>query len=230
MPTLQVTTIAEDDQVRNTGVMVLGMEPNTVTGQVWPADKPVDQNCLALYPGACLKLEAQYKIMISFNGQPVGSTTSTTGVPAAGFGYSCEFIKKEKSHPLQQPQFPQEIVRTVLTDESANFVCKLREFPAGVPGVGVLDVYYVGALNPQFIADYIMFLTVWITYGRTVVYGSDIQDLCVLGWANSDNTMYITKPDGTFAFSWPDAIGPWVSCEEVAVLQRQNLGLSILYS
>jgi len=226
LPTLQVVTIPEDDQVRNTGVIVFGLSPDMTT---WPSDKPVDQYCLA-NPGACIKLESQYKIMISFNGIPVGATTTTAGAPASGFGYACQFIKKEKFHPLQGPQFSQEVIRTVLTDESANFVCKLRELPAGVPGVGVLDVYYVGSLLPQFIADYVMVVTVWQTYGRTTVYGTDMQDICLLGWANSDNTMYITKPDGTLAFSWPDAIGPWVSCEEAAVLQRQNLGLTVLYS
>jgi hypothetical protein len=227
LPTLEVTTIPEDDQVRNTGVMILGLQPNLAT---WPSDKPVDVNCINSYPGTCLKLESQYKFMVTLNGQPLGLTSNQMGAPSSNFGYFCQFVKKEKLHPLQHPQWPQEVVVTTLTDESAHFVCKLRQDPAGLAGVGVLDVYYTGTLEPQFIADYVMLLTVWYTLGRTTIWGSDIQDLCLLGWANSDNTMYITKPDGTYAFSWPDPLGPWVSCEEAAILQRQNLGLTPLYT
>jgi hypothetical protein len=212
VPTLQVTTVAEDDQIRNTGVMVFGLVP--LAG--WPSDKPIDQYCLA-NPGACIKKEAQYKIMVSFNGQPVP------------FSLACQFIKKEWMHPLQHVQFPQEVIATVLTDESANFVCKLRQSSPALPGVGVLDVYYVGLQQKQYIADYIMVLDVWTAIGRTTVYGTDMQDLCVLGWANSSNTWYETKPDGTKAFSWPDPIGPWASCQDAAVLQRYNLGLPLLY-
>jgi hypothetical protein len=215
LPTLQVTTIAEDDQWRDTGVIVFGLVP--LPG--WPSDKPTDPYCMA-NPGACIKKEAQYKIMVTFNGVPVDFTV-------AGAGFSCEFVKKEWLHPLQKAQFSQEVIATALTDESANFVCKFRP---GKPGVGVLDVYYVGPQQKQYIADYIMVVSVWETFGRTTVYGVDMQDICVLGWANSNNTMYLTKPDGTLAFAWPDPIGPWVSCEDAANLQRANLGLPLLYS
>ena len=101
------------------------------------------------------------------------------------FNVACQFIKKEKMHPLQKPQFPTEQLRTVLTDESANFVCKLR---SGKPGVGVLDVYYIGPQEKQFIADYVMVVSVWTTFGATTVYGAEIQDVCVLGWAIDDAT------------------------------------------
>jgi hypothetical protein len=171
-------------------------------------------------PGACIKKEAQYKIMVTFNGVPVDFTV-------AGAGLSCEFVKKEWLHPLQKAQFSQEVIATALTDESANFACKFRP---GKPGVGVLDVYYIGPQEKQYIADYIMVVSVYETFGRTTVYGVDMQDICVLGWANSSNTMYLTKPDGTLAFAWPDPIGPWVSCEDAANLQRANLGLPLLYS
>jgi len=223
-PTLQVKTIPEDDEVRQTGVIIFNLEPKTAT---W--DKPLDLYCLNTHPmildahnnlvpdlkhSVCEKKEAQYKILVTFNGVPVN------------FNYACEFIKKEKLHPLQHPQMLQEVIRTVVTDESANFACKLRP---GKPGVGVLDVYYLGIQEKEFIADYIMVVYVWQTFGRTTVYGVEMQDVCLLGWANDDNTMYITKPDGTKAFSWPDPLGPFVSCEEAAVLQRQNLGLPLLY-
>jgi len=207
IPTLQVTTIAEDDEVRQTGVIVIGLTPNPG----WPKDS--DAYCNA-NPGACIKKEAQYKILVSLNGVPVN------------FNLACQFIKKEKLHPLQKPQGTYEVLRTVLTDESANFVCKLR---SGKPGVGVIDVYYVGPQEKQFMADYVMVVAVWQTFGRTVLYGTEIQDVCVIGWAVDANTMIITKPDGTNHFSWPDPLGPFHSCEDLALWERANQGLPLLY-
>jgi len=206
-PTLQVVTIAEDDEKRETGIMVLGLQPKG------PWDKPNDAYCAA-NPGACIDKLAQYKIMVTFNGVPVN------------FNVDCQFIKKEKMHPLQKPQFPTEQLRTVLTDESANFVCKLRQ---GKPGVGVLDVYYVGPQEKQFIADYVIVVQVWQTFGTTTVYGAEIQDVCVLGWAIDSNTMRLTKPDGTQHFSWPDTLGPFAGCEEAALWERDAMGLPLLY-
>jgi hypothetical protein len=225
MPTLQVTTIAEDDQIRNTGVIVMDLLPHAADATHPGWDKGVDPYCvtntIVLPDGTvvsvCEKKLAQYKIMVSFMGQPVP------------FTIACQFIKKELLHPLQHPQFTQEVIATALTDESANFVCKLRQSSPALPGVGVLDVYYVGVQQKQYIADYIMALNVWTTIGRTTVYGTDMQDICVLGWAIDTNTMLLTKPDGKLAFSWPDPLGSFVSCEDAAVLQRQNLGLPILY-
>jgi len=215
MPTLQVTTIAEDDEVRQTGVIVIGLNP----APGWPVDKPPDPYCQA-NPGHCTKKEAQYKIIVSFNGLP------------QPFSYACQFIKKEKLHPLQKPQGAYEVLRTVLTDESAGFVCKFRP---GKVGVGVLDVYYVGPQQKQYMADYVMIVSVWETLGRTVVYGAEMQDICVIGWAvgtsanDPANTMIITKPDGTNHFSWPDPLGPFHSCEDLALWERANQGLPLLY-
>jgi len=208
VPTLEVFTIAEDDEVRKTGIIVLGLTPK---GTDWT--KPSDAYCDA-NPGDCVDKLSQHKILVTFNGVPVT------------FSVDCQFIKKEKLHPLQKPQFPEEQLRTVLTDESANFVCKLRE---GKPGVGVLDVYYIGPQEKQFIADYVLIISAWTTIGRTVVYGMEVQDVCVLGWAIDKNTIVITKPSGDQHFSWPDALGPFVSCEEAALWQRDNQGLPVLY-
>jgi len=210
LPTLQVLTIPEDDEVRKTGVIILGLTP--MPG--WPNDKPVDPYCIA-NPGACVKKLAQYKILVTFNGVPVSFDINY-----------CQFIKKEKMHPLQKPQFPEEVLRTVLTDESANFECKLRD---GKPGVGVLDVYYVGPQEKQFMADYVMVVSVTTTIGAYVVYGVEMQDVCVLGWAVNDNTMLLTKPDGTNHFIWPDPLGPFDNCETLALWQRANQGLPLLY-
>jgi hypothetical protein len=117
-------------------------------------------------------------------------------------------------------------LRTVLTDESDNFVSKLRP---GKPGVGVLDVYYTGLQEKQFIADYVMVVSVFETFGATTVFGTEIQDVCVLGWAISLNTMVLTKPDGTRHFSWPDTLGPFDGCEEAALWERDAMGLPVLY-
>jgi hypothetical protein len=207
-PTLEVTTIAEDDEVRKTGIIVLGLTPKTG----WDP-KPSDAYCNA-NPGDCIDKLSQHKILVTFNGVPVT------------FNVDCQFIKKEKLHPLQKPQFSEEQLRTVVTDESANFVCKLR---TGKPGVGVLDVYYVGPQEKQFIADYVMVVMVWTTIGTTTIYGAEVQDVCVLGWAIDSNTIRITKPSGDAHYSWPDALGPFVSCEEAALWERDNQGLPVLY-
>lgn len=199
-PTLEVLTIPEDDEVRKTGVIVFGLRP----GVGWP--KP--------YENGTDKL-AQYKILVTYNGVPVA------------FNVECQVIKKEKNHPIQQPQFEEENLQTVLTDHSANFKCKLRQ---GKPGVGVLDLYYIGVQEKQFIADYIVKVHVWTTIGNFVVHGTEIQDVCVLGWAIDDNHLVFTKPDGTEHDSWPDPLGPFVSCEEAAIWQRDFLGLPFRYS
>ena len=206
-PKLEVVTIPEDDELRKTGVIIIGLSPKL------PWDKPYDRWCYDR-PGRCVDKLSQHKILVTFNGVPVN------------FHVDCQFIKKEKLHPLQKPQFKREQLKTVLTDESLSFKCKLRP---GKPGVGVLDVYYVGPQEKQFIADYIMVVQVWLKIGSTTVYGIDVQDICVLGWAIDTNTMRIWKPDDTYHFSWPDALGPFVSCEEAALWQRDNQGLPLLY-
>jgi len=207
-PKLEVVTIPEDDELRKTGVIIIGLSPKLPT---W--DKPYDRWCYDR-PGRCVDKLSQHKILVTFNGVPVN------------FKVDCQFIKKEKLHPLQKRQFEREELRTVLSDESALFKCKLR---SGKPGVGVLDVYYVGPQEKQFIADYIMVVQVWAKFGSTTVFGIEVQDVCVLGWAIDYNTMRIWKPDNTYHFSWPDALGPFVSCEEAALWQRDNQGLPLLY-
>lgn len=227
-PTLNVVTIAEDDEKRETGIMVLGLLPGhggIYDPTQWPyPDKPLDPYCYItdsagnLQFGPCIDKLSQHKILVTFNGVPVN------------FNVACQFIKKEKLHPLQHPQGSWEQLKTVLTDESAGFVCKLRQ---GKPGVGVLDVYYVGTQAKQFIADYIMVVSVWAKFGSTTVYGTELQDICVLGWAiglpGMPNTFVLTKPDGTHHFSWPDPLGSFVGCEEAALWQRDAMGLPVEY-
>jgi hypothetical protein len=140
---------------------------------------------------------------------------------------------------------------------SNKFVCKPRwKSPASsiLESVGVLDVYYVGPLpTPQttvngvptggvtgksvgyWISDNIVTVEAFFTAGRTVVFGSDIQDLCTLGWAINTNVVtvpatwnvVITKPDGTGHYIWANAFGQFVSCERLALAERNVLGIPL---
>ena len=87
-----------------------------------------------------------------------------------------------------------------------------------------------------WIADNILVVEAFFTVGRTVVFGSDIQDICVLGWASrrappstqqSIPHGYITKPAGRCALHLAERMGNFVSCEELALAQRDVLGLVI---
>jgi hypothetical protein len=89
-----------------------------------------------------------------------------------------------------------------------------------------------------WIADNIMVVEAFFTVGRTVVFGSDIQDICVLGWVPTGplNTQIltplappfsITKPDGTVHNMWPTPMSTFVGCEELALAQRDILGITL---
>jgi hypothetical protein len=212
-PTLNVVTIAQDDQLRKTGVIVF-----TDTAADFQAGVFTHQD-----------LMAQFKILVSYNGLQVNPT-----------GLQCFVIEKDKYNPLKHPQGTWEDLVTIPKDMSNNFICKWR---SGPPGVGVLDVYFTsGALAgtsygfgaqtqlSQFIADYVLVVYAWYTVGRNTVYGTDIQDICVLGWPllnNGDTGYMITKPDGTFHWVYADQLGPWVNCEDAALYEHAILGLPI---
>jgi hypothetical protein len=95
----------------------------------------------------------------------------------------------------------------------------------------ILDVYFTGPFDGHYIADTILVVTVSLTLGRTVIFGSDIQDICVLGWAMGtlatakQPTVTITKPDATYHYIWDNSLGTFVGCEDLALLQRQTLGI-----
>jgi hypothetical protein len=160
---------------------------------------------------------AQFKILISYNGVPVtGSIT-------------CQFVEKDKANPLKDQQFPAENLKTV-PKENPNFICKFRW---GKPGVGVIDVYYIGAAKGQYIADYILVVGAGMAVGRTTVFGAEIQDICLLGWPviEAGAPYIITKPDGTQHYVYADPLGlpteKWASCEDVALMQKDQLGIPI---
>ncbi len=202
-PTLRVTTIAEDDELRETGVM-------------WMADSQEGFEDPALRAGQ--DLLAQFKIIVSYNGVPVTPTSTY-----------CQFVEKDKANPLKDQQFPAENLKTV-PKENPNFVCKFRW---GKPGVGVIDVYYIGAALGQYIADYILVVGADLAVGRTTVWGTEIQDICLLGWPviEAGAPYKILKPDDTFHYIFADPLGlpltKWASCEDVALMQKDQLGIPI---
>jgi hypothetical protein len=201
-PTLRVTTIAEDDELRETGVMWMADTQATFVSGL-----PLAQDLLA-----------QFKILVSYNGVPTTPTSTY-----------CQFVEKDKANPLKDQQFPAENLKSV-PKENPNFICKFRW---GKPGVGVLDVYYIGASAGQYIADYILVVGVDLAVGRTTVFGAEIQDICLLGWPTLEaGTPYvITKPDGTQHWIYADPLGlptaKWISCEDVALMQKDQLGIPI---
>jgi hypothetical protein len=241
-PKLDVVTIPQDNQKLAKGIITLGIDPSNPLGT---AGGPTD-------------LLSQHKIIVTYNGQ-----TLTWALASTGPSIACNVLEKDKVAVEPDPktgdgqQGSWENLMTKLVDVSDKFVCKVRwKSPAtGVlESVGVLDVYYVGPLpeaavtntNPAlategvapiavapWIADNILVVEAFFTIGRTVVFGSDIQDICVLGWpvdlaafdAAADPTGAILKPDGTTHYIWANAMGDFVSCEQLALAQRSVLGI-----
>jgi len=202
-PTLTVVTIAQDDQLRNTGVMWLATSMDTYIAGNSPAQQ----------------LMSQFKLLVSYNGVPVAATIF------------CQFVEKDKSNPMKNAQGPWENLVSVPKDVSTNFICKPRWI---APGVGVLDVYFTGVALPVSIADYVLVVTATFAVGRTVVYGAEIQDICLLGWpilpdgtSPVDPNWIITKPNGDVHYVFTDPLGGWTSCEDVALMQHAELGVPI---
>jgi hypothetical protein len=211
-PYLQVVTIPEDDQIRQTGFMLLGLNP--VTGNPDPT-MPTD-------------LMSQHKLLITLQGQLVSTT---------GLVITCNVAEKDKEAVSRDVttgktisknrQFPQENLKTTLIDVAQYFVCKPRWKPGGL-SVGVLDVYYIGPLTPDFIADHMLVVHVTYTVGRQVFYGTEIQDICILGYPVANAYIRATKTNGDTHWLLAPGVDPMVSspsCEEVALFQRAMLGL-----
>jgi len=216
-PKLEVVTIPQDDQKREKGIIILGLGGVTQQG-----DTAVD-------------LMSQHKIVVTYNGAILTWSLGYTGVTVL-----CNVLEKDKVRLVDDPKtttVPQgtwENAKTKLVDVSANFVCKVRwKSPAAgtLESVGVLDVYYKGTAAAAYIADHILVVQAFITLGRTIVWGVEIQDICVLGWAMDSagakalNPTRLTKPDGTFHWIWADPLGPYAGCEDAALVQRDTLGV-----
>lgn len=209
-PYLDVVTIPEDDQVRQTGIMFLGLN---IAGNPSPT-VPTD-------------FMSQHKLLITLQGQLV----STTGLVIA-----CNVAEKDKEAVSRDVttgktisknrQFPQENLKTTLVDVAQYFVCKPRWKPGGL-SVGVLDVYFIGPQVPDFIADHILVVHVTYTVGRQVFYGTDMQDICVLGYPYLvTGYQLVTKSNGdthwliTTVGASEDPLLTYPSCEDAALFQR----------
>lgn len=220
-PKLDVVTIPQDDQVLGTGVMILGLQ-TAVAGK---------------------DLMSQHKLQVTYNGGLLSWSDELPGITVV-----CNWLEKDKVNVVPDPktgkgqQGAYENLMTNLVDVSDHFVCKPRwkVINNEVWSVGVLDVYYTGpttlAKNAgYFIADNIMVVSVYFTVGKTVAFGSEMQDICTLGWAVTGNapqtavaaTFIITKPDGTQHYIWQNAMGNFVSCEALALAQRDVLGIKL---
>jgi len=245
-PKLEVTTIAQDDQQREMGVMILGIDPFDRATPKGPL--PYD-------------LMSQHKLLVTYNG-----ATMTWALGGVGVAVACNVLAKDKVPPTVDAktgvgqQFPQEELLTKLTDVSDKFVCKPR-WKSPTPGIvessGVLDVYFVGPLpsapvtsdDPTkaspglsgedvkvWIADYVLVVEATIVIGRTVIFGTEVQDICVLGWPVDPTSGYplivatpftITKPDGTAHYVWQNALGPWPGCDALVLTELAVLSAVI---
>jgi hypothetical protein len=245
-PQLGVVTIPQGDQELGTDIMILGLTPLSPAG----------------YTQGPSNLLAEYKIVITYNGQ-----TLEWQIGTAGPSVVCNVLEKDKVAVVPDPktglgqQFSTENWMTTLVDVSNKFICKARwKQPFGTAGVyesvGVLDVYYDGPLptapvingltgatitpavtNQEvgyFIADNIVTVEAFFTAGTTVIFGSDIQDLCTLGWGISSVIVEpltppdftITEPDGvTPHYVWINPMGSFLSCESLAQAERAMLGI-----
>jgi len=199
-PSLDLSTIAEDDPVRNTGIMALGILP---AGQS---------------PGAYFQpgtdLIAHYKVTIAYNGVPVQPTYLVLQV-----------IKKTVYNPSSK-QFPDETLASELTDASSDFVMIIRTVS---PGVAELDVYYVGPLDGEHVADYTLVIVGILRIGTDIVYGTSLQSLCMLGWSMDPCYPLASTvlPDGTTYRFWVNPLGTSISCDEAVLWQRIRLGLPV---
>jgi hypothetical protein len=224
-PKLDVVTIPEDNQVLKKGIIVLGLTDKTGPPVGWPMDK-------GWAPGT--DLMSQHKLLVTFNGQVLFWRVGDPGLVI-----TCNVLEKDKYNPLPDKfgvptaQFPQENLVTKLIDVSDKFICKPRwKNPANMAGwfesAGVLDVYYNGPALPTMLADNILVVSATLVINRVIVVGSDIQDICILGFSMSPNYRTITLPDGGATIvSSSNAMGLFVSCEEAAIEQRAYLGLPI---
>ena len=213
-PMLRVETIAEDDEARSTGIMVIcpGM-PLSGDPRVADADTCDNDNS-----NIWQDLHASYKLGIAYNGIPVTATVF------------CAVWQKRAVSP-SSPEFFQEVIDTEVTDVSDRFVCMPR-FVA--PGSGVLDVYYTGPWDADAIGAYELVVQAAFTVGTSVVFGTETQNLCVLGWpfndsaANKTYSVDASTPDGLMHLKRaPHPLDGFAGCEDAALFQRELLGHTI---
>jgi len=241
---LTIVTIAEDDEVRNKGIMilcVLGTLDPEDDGEAMRAFDPdtcaavVNQYTDVVYAAPWIDKWADYKVIVLLpNGAkffwPVSQAFPT------GLVLTCEVIEKDTVEP-KIPQASWEVLKKMVVDVSGDFECKFRWKAIGgfFWSVGVLDVYYTGVQNSEHVAPYILDIQAAYTdpVSRVVYYGAEMQDLCILAWPFTADpqdsgewqkwafTLY--KPEGRTVIRVPDPLDGFVSCEDATLFQRQLL-------
>jgi hypothetical protein len=232
-PTLEVWTIAQDDQFHETGVMILGLVSDE-NGPVSKCDPTGESETLPACVDAPRDLMSQHKILVAYNGAPI-----VWRVGDAGPVVVCNVVEKDKVLVVPDPktgqgqQFETEVLMTRLFDVSDQFTCKARwKSPDGgahYESTGVLDVYFTGMLDAHFLADYMLVVEVTYLIGRTTLWGTEMQDVCVLGWYGVETSLgftdYIEKADGTWHYIFLDPINSYASCGDLALIQRDVVGV-----
>jgi hypothetical protein len=243
---LTIVTVAEDDQARQTGVMILCVTHGLTFG--------TGSDTRALDPNTCLQETVQtgpsntisggptwnpwiskwtdYKILILLpNGAkffwPVSQAFPT------GLVLACEVIEKDTVEP-KVPQASWEILKKMVTDRSSDFVCKFRWKALGgfYWSVGVLDLYYTGPQRSEDVAPYILDIQAVFTDPTTklVYYGAEMQDLCMLAWPFNDPSdmqkrpFNLQKPEGLDLVRVPDPLDGFAGCQSATDFQRTLLG------
>jgi hypothetical protein len=238
---LTIVTIAEDDQLRNQGIMIFCVTDDLTFNH----DKTKgDQNDPRAYdPNTCAKdgtwtkKWTDYKIMILMANGALFAWPINIGNSPSGFSMKCEVIEKDTVEP-KVPQDTWEMIKKVVTDRSSDFKCKPRWKSTGgfSYSVGALDLYYTGTLQrSEDVAPYIVSIEVLYTDPTTLLkyYGADLQDLCVLAWPFNDPTDWqkrpynLQKPEHKELTLVPDAMDGFVSCEDATNFQRTLLGAYI---
>jgi hypothetical protein len=218
---------------------------------------------------------SQFKLLVQVEGGLPGQN-GYTGVPLATLVtagkavFQCHIYEKDKAEP-KVPQdwsgllssltyghpaaLSEEILKTILTDISSFFVCKLR--PSGEAGIYVVDLYYIGPQTSEYVAENIVAFKVGLSpaaYGLKTgpwVWGLDIQDLCLLAWPLADPYQpsqsfggvapnpfgvppdpqkwphLIKKPEHKWLISFPDPMDGYAGCDELTLWQKQLLGNNI---
>jgi hypothetical protein len=233
-PKLEVWTIAQDDQFHEKGVMILGLVSDETEDPVSKCDPTGESETLPACVDAPRDLMSQHKILVAYNGAPI-----MWRVGDAGPVVVCNIVEKDKVFVVPDPktgqgqQFETEVLMTKLFDVSDQFACKARwKSPDGgahYESTGVLDVYFTGMLDAHYLADYMLVVEVTYLIGRTIVWGTEMQDVCVLGWWGEDTSLgygdRIEKADGTWHYIFDDPINSYASCGDLALIQRDAVGV-----
>jgi hypothetical protein len=215
-PQVRVDTVAEDDQARNTGVMVL-----------CPGVPPLPAGAGAADPDTCNDngndmwedFHASYKLTIGFQGVPVTPTV-----------LACAVVRKDTVSP-SAPQIPEEVIASEPTDVSDRFVCISRY---SMPGTGFLDVYYTGPSAAEAVGAYELVVEAALTVGSQTYWGTETQDLCALAWPFNDagaNETFSADASTEVGLKHlkraPQPLSGFASCDDAALFQRDLLGLTI---